>query len=43
MLELKDHKEILVRFQSLLALLLMVVIFSVCAEGFFTKDNFWLV
>ena len=43
MLEFKGRKEILVRFQSLLALLLMVVIFSVCAEGFFTKDNFWLV
>jgi len=43
MLELKSHKEFLVRFQSLLALLLMVVIFSVFAEGFFTKDNFWLV
>jgi ribose transport system permease protein len=43
MLELKSHKELFVRFQSLLALLLMVVIFSVCADGFFTKDNFWLV
>jgi len=43
MLELKGQKEILVRFQSLLALLLMVVIFSMCAEGFFTKNNFWLV
>jgi ribose transport system permease protein len=43
MLESKDHKRILIRFQSLLALLLMVVIFSVCAEGFFTTDNFWLV
>jgi ribose transport system permease protein len=43
MLELKSQKNIFVRFQSLLALLLMVIIFSVCAEGFFTKDNFWLV
>ncbi len=43
MLEIKGHKEILFRFQSLLALLLMIVIFSICAEGFFTKDNFWLV
>jgi len=43
MFALKGHKEILVRFQSLLALLLMVVIFSVCAEGFFTNDNFWLI
>jgi ribose transport system permease protein len=43
MLELRSQKEILVRFQSLLALLLMVVIFSIFAEGFFTKDNFWLV
>lgn len=43
MLELNDHKALLVKSQSLLALLLMVVIFSVCTEGFFTKDNFWLV
>lgn len=43
MLELKDHKAILVRFQSLLALLLLIVILSIFAEGFFTKDNFWLV
>ena len=43
MLGFKDRKEILVRFQSLLALLLLIVILSVCAEGFFTKDNFWLV
>ena len=43
MLKIKDHKEILFRFQSLLALLLMIVVFSIWAEGFFTKDNFWLV
>lgn len=43
MFEIKGHKEILFRFQSLLALLLMIVIFSICAEGFFTEDNFWLV
>jgi ribose transport system permease protein len=43
MLGLNDHKALLVRFQSLLALLLMVVIFSICAEGFFSADNFWLV
>ena len=43
MLELKDHKAILVRLQSLLALLLLIVLFSIFAEGFFTKDNFWLV
>jgi len=43
MLELKDHKEILVRFQSLLALLLLIVILSICAEDFFTRDNFWLI
>jgi len=43
MLKLKDHKAFLVKSQSLLALLLMVMIFSVCAEGFFTKSNFWLV
>ncbi|MBL7188073.1 MAG: ribose ABC transporter permease [Phycisphaerae bacterium] len=43
MLKLNDHKSLLVKFQSLLALLLMVVIFSSCAEGFFSTDNFWLV
>jgi ribose transport system permease protein len=43
MLGLNDHKALLVRFQSLLALLLMVVIFSICAGGFFSADNFWLV
>lgn len=40
---LKDRKEILVRFQSLFALLLLIAILSIFAEGFFTKDNFWLV
>ena len=43
MLTLDSHKALLVRFQSLLGLLLMVVIFSVSAEGFFSIDNFWLV
>ena len=43
MLELKDQKAVLVKFQSLLALLLMVTVFSICTDGFFTKDNFWLV
>ncbi|UCE49718.1 MAG: ABC transporter permease [Phycisphaerales bacterium] len=43
MLKLDDHKTLLVKFQSLLALLLIVVVFSVCAEGFFSTDNFWLV
>jgi len=43
MFELRNHSALLVRFQSLLALLLMVVVFSVCTEGFLTKDNFWLV
>jgi ribose transport system permease protein len=41
--KLNDHKELVVKFQSLIALLLMVVVFSVCAEGFFSTDNFWLV
>jgi len=43
MLTLDKHKALMVRFQSLLGLLLMVVIFSVSAEGFFSIDNFWLV
>ena len=43
MLELKNQKAVLVKFQSLLALLLMVTVFSISTDGFFTKDNFWLV
>jgi ribose transport system permease protein len=43
MIGLKEHKALLMKFQPLLALLLMVLVFSVCAEGFFSKDNFWLV
>jgi len=43
MLKLNDHKALLVKFQSLLALLLMVAVFSACAEGFFSTDNFWLI
>lgn len=41
--ELKEHKVLLMKFQPLLALLIMVLVFSVCAEGFFSKGNFWLV
>lgn len=43
MIEIKDHKAILFRFQSLLALLLLTVILSIFAEGFFTEDNLWLI
>jgi len=41
--KLSHHKGLLVRFQSLFALLLMVVVFSACAEGFFSTGNFWLI
>jgi ribose transport system permease protein len=41
--DIKKHKYILVKFQSLFALFLLIVIFSIFAEGFLTNDNFWLV
>ena len=45
MFRLKDHhKALLVKFQSLLALLLMVIVFSVWkTDEFCTTDNFWVV
>ncbi|MBN2181314.1 MAG: ABC transporter permease [Sedimentisphaerales bacterium] len=43
MLELKAHKALVVKFQSLFALLLLIVILSIFAENFFSKNTFWLV
>ncbi len=43
MLGIQDSKSYLARFQSLIALLLMIVAFSVFADGFFSQDNFWTV
>ena len=38
-----DYKAIVSRFHSLLALLLMVLAFSIFADGFLSVDNFWTV
>ena len=44
MLELKDHRAFLAKFQSLLALLLMVIVFSVWkTDEFFTTSNLLVV
>ncbi len=41
---LKDHKDFFVKFQSLLALLLMVIVFSVWkTDEFCTTSNLWVV
>jgi len=38
-----DYRAVVSRFQSLFALLLMVLAFSIFADGFFSADNFWTV
>ncbi len=38
-----SYRAIAARFHSLLALLLMVLAFSIFADGFFSADNFWTV
>ena len=43
MLDLQDWKSYHARFQSLIALLLMIAAFSIFADGFFSGDNFWTV
>lgn len=43
MLDRKDYKALLARSQSLIALLLMVLVFSLLTDGFFSRDNFWTV
>ncbi len=40
---LKEHKTTLEKFQSLVALFLMIVAFSVLQEDFRTVDNFWTI
>src|SRR3972149_12300145 len=42
-MELKEHKARLEKFQSLAALFLMIVAFSVLREDFRTVDNFWTI
>jgi len=39
----KDYRRLLARSHSLIALLLMVVAFSLLADGFLSRDNFWTV
>jgi len=38
-----DYRAIVSRFHSLAALLLMVIAFSIFADGFLSVDNFWTV
>ena len=38
-----DYRAVISRFHSLIALLLMVLAFSVFADGFLSVDNFWTV
>ena len=38
-----DYRAVVSRFQSLFALLLMVMAFSIFADGFFSVDNLWTV
>jgi ribose transport system permease protein len=37
------YRAIAARFHSLVALLLMILAFSILADGFFSADNFWTV
>lgn len=43
MLDRKDYRTLLAKSQSLIALLMMVILFSVLADGFLSRDNFWTV
>jgi len=43
MLDLTDYRTFLARSHSLIALLGMVVAFSLLADGFLTLDNFWTI
>ncbi|UCD51056.1 MAG: ribose ABC transporter permease [Phycisphaerales bacterium] len=43
MLERTDYRAIASRFRSLVALLLMVLAFSIFADGFLSVDNLWTV
>ena len=38
-----DYRAVISRFHSLIALLMMVLAFSVFADGFLSADNFWTV
>ncbi|MBE0535734.1 MAG: ribose ABC transporter permease [Phycisphaerae bacterium] len=43
MLDQKNYRMLLAKAHSLIALLLMVVAFSLLADGFLSPDNFWTV
>ncbi len=43
MFDRNDYKTLLAKSHSLLALLLMVIAFSLLADGFFSEDNFWTI
>jgi len=43
MLKRPNYKTFLSQFHSLIALLLMVLAFSILADGFLSRDNFWTV
>jgi ribose transport system permease protein len=43
MLDRLDYKAVVARFHSLIALLLMVLAFSIFADGFLSADNGWTV
>ena len=38
-----NYRAMAARFQSLVALLLMILVFGILADGFFSVDNFWTV
>ncbi len=38
-----DYRAVVSRFHSLAALLLMILAFGLCADGFLSVDNFWTV
>lgn len=43
MLNRSHYRTVLARSQSLIALLLMILAFSLLADGFLSRDNFWTV
>ncbi len=43
MLKRPNYKTFLSQFHSLIALLMMVLAFSILADGFLSRDNFWTV
>ncbi len=39
----KDYRTLLAKLHSLIALLLMVIAFSLLADGFLSRENFWTI